>query len=300
MTKGQKRKKTRQRQQKQSEKLSAVQKRSVGNVEKNAQKNTEQPSKRKNAANPQSKKKGKRRSSKNKRSQSLQRQPKRKKPRQRLSSKKSQPRINKLASSFKKQSKTRLFGKRKSKRRKRIFFTGVRRGVHDFLAVLLVMALASLAISTLFFGVEKVNGYSMMPTLTDGDTVFIRKSKDVERMDMVLFQRGQVQQIRRVIGLPGERIYYSDDVLYVNGEAVDEKFIINEINEAQKNGGQYTGDFQLLAISGAQVVPDKCYLVLADNREYGSDSREYGLITSEQIIGIVKARLLPLNVLTGF
>lgn len=191
------------------------------------------------------------------------------------------------------------FGNKK-KRQRRASSSGIRIGVRDFLVILFVTTVVFLSVSLLFFRIEKIQGYSMMPTLTDGNTVFIRKSTDMKRMDMVLFQRGQVQQVRRVIGLPGERIYYKDDVLYVDGEIVDEKFIINENNEAQKNGGQYTEDFQLLAISESQVIPEDRYLVLADNREYGSDSREYGLITGDQIIGIVKARLLPLDALTGF
>lgn len=190
------------------------------------------------------------------------------------------------------------YGKKKAK--KRVPLAGIHKGIRDFLVIAFGTAVVFLSISLFFFGTVKVQGYSMMPTLKDGDTVLIRKSKTVKRMDIILFQRGNTQQIRRVIGLPGERIEYSDDILYVDGNIIDERFIINEINEAQKNGGQYTEDFRLQDINEEQVIPEKCYLVLGDNREYGSDSREYGLIGHDQIVGVVKARIFPLNDFTSF
>ncbi|MGL4695815.1 signal peptidase I [Enterococcus larvae] len=195
----------------------------------------------------------------------------------------------------KKVKKKSLYSKKRQKKRR-----SSGKSIRDFLIITVVTALLFITVSFFFIGITKVQGYSMMPTMKNGDTVLVQKSKKVKRMDIVLFQRGKVQQIRRVIGLPGERISYSDDVLYVDGNVIDEKFIINEINEAQKNGGQYTEDFQLQDISEEQIIPENCYLVLGDNREYGSDSREYGLITSEQIIGVVKAQLLPLNDFSSF
>lgn len=283
MTNAQKRKNAGQISSKQPSRRKNIQ-RSIRTDEKRVGNGTRQPVQREHAEKKRPKQKPRKGTAEGKKKQN------RKQPRK--PSKKQPPQ--------KKSERVKQTFENKKKRRRRASFSGIHMGVRDFLVILFVTAAVFLSVSLLFFRVEKIQGYSMMPTLTDGDTVFIQKSKDVKRMDIVLFQRGQVQQVRRVIGLPGERIYYKDDVLYIDGEIVNEKFIINEINEAQKNGGQYTEDFQLLAISESQVIPENRYLVLADNREYGSDSREYGLITSEQIIGIVKARLLPLDVLTGF
>lgn len=194
--------------------------------------------------------------------------------------------------------------KKKRKKRvvvkKRLSFKIVRKGIVELCVALVIAVLFSLVISSFFIKVTGVSGYSMMPTLQDGDTVLVRKTKNVERFDLVLFQRGETQQVRRVIGLPGEQIKYSEDFLYVNGAVVDEKFIIDEINETQKNGGQYTKDFQLYEINENIVIPENSYLVLGDNREYGYDSRDYGLIDSQQIIGVVKMRVLPLNDVSAF
>ncbi|WP_249274577.1 signal peptidase I [Candidatus Enterococcus clewellii] len=176
----------------------------------------------------------------------------------------------------------------------------IRKRLLELWAAIISAVFIFLIVSSFFIKITKVSGYSMMPTLQDNNTVLVQKTASIERFDLVLFQRGKTQQIRRIIGLPGEQITYTDDFLYVNGEPVDEKFIIDEINEAQKNGGQYTADFQLHDINNENKLPKDSYLVLGDNREYGFDSREYGLIDRQQIIGIVKIRVWPLNGLSAF
>lgn len=135
----------------------------------------------------------------------------------------------------------------------------------------------------------------MMPTLRDRNVVLVRKTDQIKRFNVVYFRQGNTMQLRRVVGLPGESIAYKDDTLYVNGTVVEEKFIIDDINEAQRNGGQYTEDFTLQDLTGKATIPETCYLVLADNRSYGSDSRQYGLVTEEQVIGVARTLLLPLT-----
>ncbi|MHC5374316.1 signal peptidase I [Enterococcus sp. LJL120] len=142
-------------------------------------------------------------------------------------------------------------------------------------------------VSSVFFEIYRVNGYSMVPTLRDRDLVLIKKEKSVQRFDLVLIKRGTTYQIRRVIGLPKEDIQYINDSLYVDGEMVVERFLINQINEAQQSGGNFTKDFSLIDISGASKIPEEAYFVLADNREYSSDSRDYGLVNKNQIIGVI-------------
>lgn len=135
----------------------------------------------------------------------------------------------------------------------------------------------------------------MSPTLRDGNVVLVKKTDKVKRFDVVYFQQGNVQQIRRIIGLPGESIEYKEDTLYVDGKALDEKFIVPQINEAQSNGGQYTADFKLMDLIDQATIPEECYLVLSDNRSYGSDSRQYGLITNDQLLGVLRSIWLPLT-----
>ncbi|WP_265456046.1 signal peptidase I [Enterococcus sp. HY326] len=178
----------------------------------------------------------------------------------------------------------------------------IRLVVH-FKELLLISAgtlLVFVLIGSFFITITRVNGFSMIPTLRDGDTVIVHKTTSVRRMDLVVIQRGNTQQVRRVIGLPGEDIAYVDDELYVNDSIISEPFIIDEINESLANGGNYTTNFRLVEITGENRIPDNCYLVLGDNRSFASDSRQYGLIDTEQILGVVKMRLLPINDLASF
>ncbi|WP_265460368.1 signal peptidase I [Enterococcus sp. HY326] len=167
--------------------------------------------------------------------------------------------------------------------------------IQDFFYAIVMASLLALILFFFLFKIVVINGYSMMPTLRDQDTVLIRKTDYVKRFNLIYFQQGNTQQVRRVVGLPGERIDYKEDTLFVNGESVEEKFLVDDINDAQRNGGQYTPNFTLLDITNQQTIPDDCYLVLADNRSYGSDSRQYGLVTRNQIIGVLQTLLLPLT-----
>ncbi|MHC5247535.1 signal peptidase I [Enterococcus sp. LJL90] len=154
-------------------------------------------------------------------------------------------------------------------------------------------ALIFFLIGSFLLTIGSMKGYGMMPTLHNGDTVIIRRTKEINTMDLVAFQQGNSLQIRRVIGKPGDTVTYQDDELRINGELKNEPFIIDEINETQKNGSQYTQDFTLQTLIKLPTIPEDCYLVLGDNRPYAADSRSYGLITKEQLVGVVSMRILP-------
>ncbi|WP_265460120.1 signal peptidase I [Enterococcus sp. HY326] len=188
------------------------------------------------------------------------------------------------------QRKTRKKGKRFKPQNSLSKKKQVGRSKQRFKELLLVFSMTlitCLFVSSFLFEIYRVNGYSMVPTLRDRDLVLLKKNKSVQRFDLVLIKRGNTYQIRRVIGLPKEDIQYINDSLYVNGEMVVERFLINQINEAQQSGGNFTKDFNLIDISGASKIPEEAYFVLADNREYSSDSRDYGLVSENQIIGVI-------------
>ena len=90
--------------------------------------------------------------------------------------------------------------------------------------------------------------------------------------------------IKRVIGLPGDKIEYKDNVLYVNGEKIKEDFLNKNIK---------TENFSLASL-GYQKIPKDMYLVLGDNREDSLDSREIGLIKKKDILGKVSLKIWPI------
>ena len=136
----------------------------------------------------------------------------------------------------------------------------------------------------------QVQGPSMQPTFTEGDLVFLSKIhykiNDVKRNEIIIFENNGVKNlIKRVIGLPGEKIEYKDNKLYINDKAYEEEYLGKDV---------VTYDFKTSDV-GPEIIPDNCYLVLGDNRTNSQDSRELGCIKKEQIIGKVITRFWPIN-----
>ena len=156
-----------------------------------------------------------------------------------------------------------------------------------YVIVILIVLVIVLYVVTL----QQVIGPSMEPTLNEGDVLILNKFHyylfDVKRNDVISFKHdGSKYLIKRVIGLPGESVYYKDNMLYINGNPYKENIV----------DGLVTEDFNLEDL-GYDVIPENMYLVLGDNRDNSLDSRskEVGLIKKEDIIGKVFIRIWPLN-----
>ena len=97
-------------------------------------------------------------------------------------------------------------------------------------------------------------------------------------MDIVVIKQGREKLVKRVIGMPGEKIEYKDNRLYVN-----DREIMSELHFKD------TEDFVY------EKVEKGTYFVLGDNREVSKDSRVLGTIKEEDIIGKVNIVLFPFN-----
>ena len=139
-----------------------------------------------------------------------------------------------------------------------------------------------------------VDGDSMEPTLTNGDYLILNKFSSIERFDIVVFpppDQDDTQYVKRVIGVPGDSIEYRDDVLFLNGEPTEQIFLEDSL---QEEATIYTsGDFTLLTLFGVDTVPEGQYFVLGDNRLNSRDSRAFGFIDEESILGKVSFRYWP-------
>ena len=165
----------------------------------------------------------------------------------------------------------------------------------------------------------RIPSASMMPTLLIGDFILVNKftygirlpvfnNKIVElnkpaRGDIVVFRYPKdptVDYIKRVIGLPGDKITYEDKKLMVNGQAIGYKS--QGFYQGIGQGVDMTGSEHLLenltgvehsilirhdasSAEGVYVVPANNYFVMGDNRDNSNDSRYWGTVPEENLVG---------------
>ncbi|EHI71004.1 signal peptidase I [Streptococcus ictaluri] len=162
----------------------------------------------------------------------------------------------------------------------------------------------------------KVDGHSMDPTLADSERLLVLNHAKIDRFDIVVareFENGQKKDIvKRVVGMPGDKIAYMDDTLYINGQKTAEPYLVKYLAEFKKDNlydtYSYNRLFQQLAENSAAfttssdgktsfevTVPKGQYYLLGDDRIVSRDSREVGPFQKEAIVGEVKARFWPIK-----
>jgi signal peptidase I len=151
---------------------------------------------------------------------------------------------------------------------------GFRQNLVDLLETLLLSAVLFLGINAVSVRI-RVDSYSMEPTLYKGDFVIVNKISyklgSPGRGDVIVFHfppNPEEQYIKRVIGLPGDRIHIAGGKVYINGEALAEPYLHVPTNR----GGNWN-------------VPADSLFVMGDNRNNSSDSRMWGMVPFDNIVG---------------
>ncbi|SBV91620.1 Signal peptidase I, bacterial type [uncultured Eubacteriales bacterium] len=160
-----------------------------------------------------------------------------------------------------------------------------RRTLRSTVYILLVVAAVSVLVATLFLPVLQVTGTSMEPTLETGQIVVAVKNAEFERGDVIAFYYNNKVLLKRVIGLPGDKIVINaDGNVSVNGEALEEPYL------SEKSLGQTDIEYPY-------QVPDGKIFVMGDHRATSVDSRTsaVGCIADEFIVGKVVFRVWPTN-----
>jgi len=126
------------------------------------------------------------------------------------------------------------------------------------------------------YATVSIEGASMLPTFRVGDHVLIRTGfSEIKRGDVVLFKQpggsGRLD-FKRVIGLPKEVIRIQKGKVFVNSQVLFEPYLDQSYNELGSNLSRI-------------VVPNERYFVLGDNRDNSSDSRSWGTLEKDEIIG---------------
>lgn len=127
----------------------------------------------------------------------------------------------------------------------------------------------------------KVNGDSMMKTLHDGDIMILNivgyRFDNIKRFDIVVVREEKEFLIKRIIGLPGEKVSYHNNQLYINGKKIKDSY-----------GQGSTEDFSV-------KIPKNKYFVLGDNRENSLDSRFFGSFSKKKILGKTNLIVFPFS-----
>ncbi|GGA67759.1 signal peptidase I [Ornithinibacillus halotolerans] len=157
---------------------------------------------------------------------------------------------------------------------------------------LIIAILIAFLIRTFLFTPVIVKGSSMEPTLHNKERMIVTKLGEPERFDIVVFQKSETEDyIKRVIGLPGDRVEYRDDILYINGIPYEEPYLDTFKEEVD---GPLTGSFTLEETAvGSEVVPEGHLFVLGDNRQNSRDSRHIGAIPMDKVIGTTNIVYFP-------
>ena len=164
------------------------------------------------------------------------------------------------------------------------------RNLVEWVAIVVGALAVALLIKTFLIQAFFIPSLSMYPTLDTGDRVLVNKLSyelhDVHRGDLVVFERppGQEQSaikdlIKRVVGLSGEIIEAHDGAVYIDGKKLDEPYLVDGV----------TSDNLPL-----QRVPKGKVFVMGDNRGDSADSRVFGPIGEDTIVGRAFVRVWPL------
>ena len=162
----------------------------------------------------------------------------------------------------------------------------------EMIIYLVISMIIILLVRTFLFQHVKVSGTSMEPTLYDKQHLFIEKVsskiKGIDRFDIIVFQpyedNDDLFYIKRVIGLPGEKVKIENNTIYIDGKKLNESY----------GKGSYTD--AKMAKNTISLDEDD-YFVLGDNREVSKDSREkdIGLLNEDCIIGKAWLRIYPFS-----
>lgn len=154
----------------------------------------------------------------------------------------------------------------------------------DLVETLVIAGAVFVIIYAFLFRPFQVNGQSMYPNYHNGEYILTNiislRLSSIERGDVIVFQSPRDREkdfIKRVIGLPGDRIGLENGKVTLNGRALDESDYL--ASDMKAYGGAFLADGQTAS------VPVGNYFVMGDNRAFSSDGREWGFVPKEKVIG---------------
>ncbi|MFC1658665.1 signal peptidase I [Candidatus Omnitrophota bacterium] len=176
----------------------------------------------------------------------------------------------------------------------------------DWVYQILLICILSLVLRVFVFGNYEIPSSSMRPTLVEGDRIIVNTffyGPDIpftdwslpaisqpQRGDIIIFKNPQDKQaipfIKRLIATEGEVVQITDGDIFIDGQRIDESKILGGEREYAARGEYGIGEIE---------VPEGCYYVLGDNVQVSSDSRYWGFVPEEDLIGKAVFLYWPFN-----
>jgi len=165
------------------------------------------------------------------------------------------------------------------------------RNIVEWIGIVVGALLVAVIVKTFLIQAFYIPSLSMYSTLDKGDRVLVNKVSyhlhDIHRGDVVVFKRppgvpdtGIKDLIKRVVGLPGDTVEGHDGAVYVNGKRLVENYL---------DEGTVTSDFS------PEKIPVGDIFVMGDNRGNSEDSRVFGPIDDDLVVGRAFVRVWPLQ-----
>lgn len=164
----------------------------------------------------------------------------------------------------------------------------------DFIETIVIALAIFVVVYRFLFQPHQVKGNSMYDNFYDGEYLLTDKISyrfnEPEYGDIVVFKAPQNEDydyIKRIVGLPGDRVMIKSGHVYVNGQIFDESGYLDP--EISTRPGQYARDGMTVS------VPANQYFAMGDNRNNSSDSRDWGPVPLSNIVGKAWIKYWPLN-----
>lgn len=177
---------------------------------------------------------------------------------------------------------------------------GAYKEIVEWIKALVIAVVLVFLIRQFLFSPFIVDGPSMQPNFETGERLIVNKIlytiREPKFGEVVVFdvpEQGR-KFIKRVIGVPGDKIRLEGDDLYINDKKIDEPYIKEAVEAAHAEGRLYNEKGSTSDVAEV-VVPEDTIFALGDNRSDSTDSRVIGFVSDKEVVGRADIIFWPLN-----
>lgn len=169
----------------------------------------------------------------------------------------------------------------------------------SWLVPIFIGLIAAFALESFVLVPKRVDGSSMEPNLINNERIWVFRHDKIKHLSVIVFDaHGEdpeatpgTDYVKRVIGLPDDRVAFRNNALFVNGKKINQNFI----SKHQAASGTGSANWTLASLAKqygwgkhVTVVPNGKYFVLGDHRSVSNDSRYWGFVDKNKVTGVVK------------